>query len=127
MSNLALWCEIEVIWGPILEKVRQKPDFWARTRGIGPFLAAILPEKANLGEIAAQIATIITDGQKKLRTRSTKSGLMQRQRPTAGNKTFFDRYFLGRGESGRNNGPKGRYCSDSEQVKRILFTLLTRN
>ncbi|MCA1295072.1 hypothetical protein LBW89_18835 [Paenibacillus sp. alder61] len=67
MSNLALWCEIEVIWGLILEKVGQKPDFWARTREIGSFLAAILPEKANLGEIAAQNAAIITDGQKKLR------------------------------------------------------------
>ncbi|WP_213508400.1 hypothetical protein [Paenibacillus faecis] len=67
MSKLALWCEIAVIWGLILEKVRQKPDFWARTREIGAFLAAILPEKANLGEIAAQNAAIITSGQKKLR------------------------------------------------------------
>jgi len=78
LSNLALCCEIAVFWGLILEKVGQKPDFWARTREIGPFLAAIFPEKAYLGEIAAQKAAIITDSQKKLRTGSTISGLMQR-------------------------------------------------
>ncbi|MCA1292381.1 hypothetical protein LBW89_05065 [Paenibacillus sp. alder61] len=59
MSKLALWCEIAVIWGLILEKVGQKPDFWARTREIGPFLAAILSEKANLGEIAVKNAANI--------------------------------------------------------------------
>ncbi|WP_213507324.1 hypothetical protein [Paenibacillus faecis] len=81
MSKMNGWSEIAAFWGLILEKVGQKPDFWARTREIGPFLAAILPEKANLDEIAAQNAAIITDGQKKLRTGSAMSGFMQRQCP----------------------------------------------
>jgi len=58
LSNLALWSEIAVFWGLILEKAGQKPDFWARTREIRPFLAAILPENANRVEITAQKAAI---------------------------------------------------------------------
>jgi len=48
--------------GPYLGKSGPKTDFWSRTREIRPFLAAIFPEKANMGEIAAQNAAIITGG-----------------------------------------------------------------
>jgi len=78
---LALWREIAVFWGLILEKVGQKPDFWTRTREIRPFLAAIFPEKANLDEIAAQNAVIITGG---MRIGGIMSGLMKRQCESAG-------------------------------------------
>ncbi|TYA10797.1 hypothetical protein FRY98_23770 [Paenibacillus faecis] len=58
MSNLALWREIAVFWGLILEKVGPKPDFGTPINEIRPFLAVIFAENANRGEITAQKAVI---------------------------------------------------------------------
>jgi len=56
--------EIAVFGGLIFGKTGPKPDFETRSKEIRPFLAAIFPEKAYLGEIAAQNAAIITGGKR---------------------------------------------------------------
>jgi len=84
LSNLALWREITVFWGLILEKVGQKPDFWARSREIRPFLAAILPENANQVEITAQNAAIYNRREERLRIGSTMLVLMHASGKSAG-------------------------------------------